>query len=126
MGVWDRRYLGGVWLEAMQLVHSQAQLAEVDVEVHHHVSRQRGCEHFLGEGQSGTKESWKRAGLWKEGWGGAGLRTVLSSRGVRQAHHQPAGGQLGERHGGRSGEAAASARQLQHHRVHQLLQKHTR
>lgn len=42
-----RLYLGGVWLEHVKLVHDQAELAEVDVEVHQHISRHGGSEHFL-------------------------------------------------------------------------------
>lgn len=39
--------LGCVWLEHMELVHGQTQLAEVDVEVHHDVPWHRRREHFL-------------------------------------------------------------------------------
>lgn len=46
-------HLGGVGGQHVQLVHGQAQLAQIDVEVDHHVPRHWRAEHFLQE----TEES---------------------------------------------------------------------
>lgn len=49
---WEHLFtdLGGVGREHVKLVHRQAQFAQVDVEVDHHVPRHGRREHFL-EGQ---------------------------------------------------------------------------
>lgn len=39
--------LGSVGWEHVKLIHRQAQLAQVDVEVDHHIPRHRRREHFL-------------------------------------------------------------------------------
>lgn len=39
--------LSGVGREYMKLVHCQTQFAQIDVEVHHHVSGHGGREHLL-------------------------------------------------------------------------------
>lgn len=42
-------HLGGVGRQHVELVDSQTQLAQVDVEVDHHISRHGRREHFLTE-----------------------------------------------------------------------------
>jgi hypothetical protein len=44
-----RLYLGGGGLQCVQLVHSEAELVEVDVDIHQQVRGQRGGEHPLWE-----------------------------------------------------------------------------
>lgn len=43
-------YLGGVGLHCVQLVDSQTQLTQVDIEVHHHIAWHWRSEHFLEKG----------------------------------------------------------------------------
>lgn len=50
-------YLGGIWLQGMQLVHSETELVEVDVDVDQQVGGEGRGEHTLeARGSGGGKD----------------------------------------------------------------------
>lgn len=55
-------HLGGIGLQGVQLVHGEAELVEVDVDVDQEVRRQGGGEHpLLGEGRASRGDDGQQA-----------------------------------------------------------------